>query len=333
MSYTESVLSRATTRLEERRRVRKQQQDARRREIYARLPRVAELDRQLRQTVPQVIVAAFRRGADPQEAIQKVRKENLALQAERAALLTGRGYASDALNDTPFCPVCEDSGWYGTTMCTCLKRLCTEEQTKELSSLLDFGSQSFDHFRLNCYGEEFWPTYGCSPRQNMQKVSKICRDYAQNFGHYFLKNLFLFGSTGLGKTFLSACIAREVSARGFSVVYDTAGNIFARFEEQKFSRDMSDIQQAKGSTRKYLRCDLLILDDLGSEMTTPFVQSALYHLVNTRLAEGRCTIVSSNLNMGDVHLRYTPQIASRLEGEYQSLPFFGTDIRLLRKGG
>jgi DNA replication protein DnaC len=135
----------------------------------------------------------------------------------------------------------------------------------------------------------------------------------------------------LGKTFLSACIAREVSEGGFSVVYDTAGIIFSRFEEQKFSRDMQDVREAKDVTRKYLRCDLLILDDLGSELTTPFVQSALYQLVNTRLIEGRSTIVSSNFTMDDLRQRYTPQIISRLEGEYETLPFFGKDIRLLKK--
>ena len=138
-------------------------------------------------------------------------------------------------------------------------------------------------------------------------------------------------SLGLGKTFLSACIARTVSESGFSVVYDTAANVFAQFEARKFQRDSQDGQEAKDETRRYLNCDLLILDDLGSELTTQFTQSALYELVNTRLVGEKQTVISSNLSMEDVARRYSPQIASRLEGEYHVLHFFGDDIRLLKK--
>ena len=122
-----------------------------------------------------------------------------------------------------------------------------------------------------------------------------------------------------------------MAEQGFSVVYDTAVNVLAQFEEQKFSRDAEETRGARAETRRYLNCDLLILDDLGSEMTTPFVQSALYTLVNARLTAGRRTVVSSNLSMDEVRRRYSPQIASRLEGEYRVLPFYGEDIRLLRK--
>ena len=331
MPYSESVLARATLRLEARRRDRETRQQARREEIYRALPRMAEIDRRLRQTGPRIIAAAFQRGEDPGEMVSSLRQENLALQRERAALLAEQGYPPDALEGTPFCPLCGDTGWRGAAMCSCLKQLCAEEQIKELSSLLDLGEQSFEKFQLEYYDNTPWPDYGRSPRKNMEVVLRICQDYAADFGSYFRKNLFLWGGTGLGKTFLSSCMARTVSEKGFSVVYDTAGNIFSRFEEQKFSRDTEDVQQARDLTRKYLRCDLLILDDLGSELTTPFVQTALYTLINSRLTAGLSTVISTNLTIKDVRLRYTPQITSRLEGEYQSLPFFGRDIRLIKK--
>ena len=114
-------------------------------------------------------------------------------------------------------------------------------------------------------------------------------------------------------------------------MYDTAGSVFAQFEERKFQRDQDDLRQARDETRRYLNCDLLILDDLGSEMTTPFVQSALYQLLNTRLTGGKRTIISTNLTPDDIRRRYTPQLASRLEGEYHMLRFFGEDIRLQKK--
>ena len=332
MSYSPNVLRRAQARLTRRREERQARQEEQRRQVYARLPRVAEIDGLLRRTMAQVIAAALREGGDPAAQVADIRRKNQALQAEQAQLLTGHGFPADALDDKPLCAKCGDSGWVGSDMCDCLKVLCAQEQIKELSQLLDLGEQSFDTFDLGFYSPEVWPAWGRSPRENMEKVLKICRDYAQNFGRYYFNNLFLSGSTGLGKTFLSACIARTVSENGFSVVYDTAGEVFARFEAQKFSRDEEDAREARDDTRRYLRCDLLILDDLGSELTTPFVQSVLYQLVNSRLTAEKRTVISSNLTMDDVRGRYSPQIASRLEGEYRVLPFFGEDIRLQRKG-
>ena len=206
-----------------------------------------------------------------------------------------------------------------------------EEQIQELSKLLDLGEQSFDTFRMDYYSTSFWPEWGTSPRENMELVYEVCLNYAQKFGRFYFKNLFLSGAPGLGKTFLSACIARTVSENGHSVVYDTAGNVFAQFEARKFLRDSDDGREARDETRRYLGCDLLILDDLGSELTTQFTQSALYELINGRLVGGKRTVISSNLSMEEAAVRYSPQIASRLEGEYHLLHFFGEDIRLLRK--
>ena len=327
MGYEQSVLRRATARLEAQRKAREEAQERLRSEIYTKLPRVAAIDRELRRTITQIIAASLRDGSDPVPAIGVIRDKNLSLQAEKAALLTEHGYPADALDDKPACPKCSDTGWVGANMCACLKALCTEEQIRELSKLLDLGEQSFDSFRLDYYSQTPWPAKGLSPRQNMELVQEVCWNYADKFGHFRMKNLFLSGPPGLGKTFLSACIARKVSEKGFSVVYDTAGNIFAQFENRKFLRD----ETARDETRRYLSCDLLILDDLGSEMTTQFVQSALYELLNTRLVEGRRTVISSNLTMEEAARRYSPQVASRLMGEYHVLEFFGDDIRLLKK--
>ena len=331
MAYEPNVTRRAAERLEDRRRRREDQQNARRREIYAAIPRVAEIDRQLRRTIVDIIAASLRQGSDPVPAIGVIRDKNLDLQAERAELLVAHGYPADALDDKPACPKCNDTGWRGAVMCDCLKELCAQEQIKELSKLLDLGEQSFDTFSLDVYSPDPWRGSGISPRENMEMVYEICLNYAQKFGRFYFNNLFLSGAPGLGKTFLSACIARTVSEKGFSVVYDTAVNIFARFEEQKFARDRQEVGEARDETRRYLGCDLLILDDLGSELTTPFVQSALYTLINARLTADKGTVISSNLTMDQVRARYTPQIASRLEGEYRVLPFYGEDIRLLRK--
>ena len=327
MSYDAAVLRRATARLEEQRRRRQDDLAGRRAEVERRIPRIAEIDARLRRTLLEVARATFK-GGDPTPAILALRDENLALQAEREDLLAAFGYPPDVLEDKPICMKCGAKGWVGAQMCDCLKVLCAQEQIKELSKLLDLGEQSFQTFRLDYYSTQPWPGMGKSPRENMALVLDMCRNYARKFGSFYFNNLFLYGAPGLGKTFLSACIARVVSENGFSVVYDTAGNIFSAFEAQKFSKDEDDARDAREETNRYLNCDLLILDDLGSELTTALVQASLYTVINSRLLSGRRTVISSNLSPDDVRRRYTPQIASRLEGEYRALPFFGEDIRL-----
>ena len=330
MGYDANVLRRATQRLEQGRRERRERVENLRRDAYARQPKLERLDRQLQQTMAQLVAAALRQGEDPAQAVRAVKEENLAIQQERAVLLGALGLPEDALDDKPACPLCGDTGWQGAKMCRCLRELCAREQIAELSKLLDLGEQSFDTFRMDYYSQTPWPG-GTSPRENMELVYEVCLNYAQKFGRFPICNLFLTGAPGLGKTFLSACIARTVSEKGHSVVYDTAGNIFAQFEARKFQRDSADGQEARDETRRYLNCDLLILDDLGSELVTQFTQSALYELVNSRLVGEKHTVISTNLTLEEAARRYPPQIASRLEGEYHALHFFGDDIRLLKK--
>ena len=331
MAYSEEILARAEARLKGAQEAHQSQRGTLRREIYKKIPRTGEIARLLRMPAPKILAASLRKGLDGQEALAALRRENLALQDEQAALLAQGGYPPDALDLLPYCPVCNDRGWRGSTMCGCLKALCQEEQIKSLSSLLTLGEQSFETFRLDYYGRELGPDMKRTPREHMEVIQTICRNYAAHFGAMARKSLFLTGHPGLGKTFLSACMARVVSERGYSVVYDTAANIFSRFETRKFARDAEEIRQAEADARRYLTCDLLILDDLGSEFTTPFIQAALYEVINTRLVEGKHTVISSNLDMNAIRQRYTPQVASRLEGEYQILPFVGQDIRLLKK--
>lgn len=329
MSYEPKVIQRALARLERRRDVRERKRWELEQQLYRREPQLRRLDAALRGTMVELtdLIAAGKPVEADGPEISDIRRRNLDLQAQRLELLKSMGVDPAALDAAPACPRCGDTGWADGEMCACLRELCTQEQIRELSSLLSLSEeQTFDRARLDVYSDQVWPAVGKSPRANMEGVIALCRSYAEQFDRFPFKNLFFSGATGLGKTFLSGCIAREVSQRGFSVVYDTAINLFAAFEARKFSRD----EQARDDTRRYLGCDLLILDDLGSELTTPFVQSALYELINTRLTAGKATVISSNLTMEDVRGRYSPQVASRLAGEYRTLPFFGEDIRLQR---
>lgn len=329
MAYDGRIMHRALERFEADRQARDSAFQKRREGIFLRQPRLREIEAELSATVSRIIASALRRGADPLPAVEVLREENLGLQAERRELLSQMGLPENALEERPACPLCGDTGYQGGKVCRCLRRYYVQEQKADLSRMLDLGNQSFETFSLDWYSPERNPLLGISPRENMEWVYHQCLRYAEQF-EPGCGNLLLTGDPGLGKTFLSAAIARVVSDRGYSVVYDTAGHIFQCFEAEKFGREESG-----ADVERVLTCDLLILDDLGTEMTTTFVQSALYQILNTRLIEHRSTILSTNLRVDDqrneISRRYLPQIASRIQGEYQILPFFGEDIRKLKK--
>lgn len=323
MAYSNQVLQRAQLRLAQEKADFEAETSARVQQIYVKIPRLQEIDRAMRQSVSKAVSVAFRKGKDTAAAIEAIKEENLALQREREWLLAANELDETTLEPAPFCPHCGGSGYMGAVMCECLQELCRQEQKKELSSLLG-GKETFDTFRLDLYPAEPDPVWGVSPRQLMQSTYQTCRIYARDFSRKSPSLLFT-GGPGLGKTFLSACIARNVADNGFSVVYDTAGKLFADFEAVKFGSDEAEL------TRKYMECDLLIIDDLGTEMTTQFTQSVLYQVINTRLMESRPVIISTNLADEDISRRYPGPIASRLLGTYQLCQFLGQDIRQVNR--
>ena len=327
MAYDGKVMREALQRFEEDKQRRASQTEARRQRIYREIPRLEAIEKELRGTVARIMTEALRHGEDPAPALMRIRTENAMLQQERAELLAEHGYAPDALEDKPRCALRGDMGYCGGKMCACLQKYYAQEQIRSLSSLLDVGSQSFDTFGLEWYDTKVG-AQSRSPRETMERNLATCQTFAAEFGKK-PENLLLFGDPGLGKTFLSACIARVVSEDGFSVVYDTAVHVFARCEAAKFRSE--EEPDAAVDVRRYESCDLLILDDLGTEMTTSFVQSALYQLVNGRLLAGKSTIISTNLDPIELGGRYGAAIRSRLEGEYTVLPFYGEDIRKLKR--
>ena len=193
--------------------------------------------------------------------------------------------------------------------------------------MLPIADQNFAKFDMSFYSTRPDGRSGISPRENMEYNLGECKAYAAKFSKDS-PNLLLFGSTGLGKTFLSTCIAEAVSARGFSVAYDTAINIVAAYETIKFGS--GDGEAAAERAARYERADLLIIDDMGTEMGTAFTVSALYNLINNRLMTKRPMIINTNLLPETLSEKYSPAVASRLLGEFLPLRFFGDDIRLLK---
>ena len=319
MAYSYTIVQRAMARLQSEKEQNEQSSRARIAAIYEKEPRLGEIERELRRTAAHVLAATFRRQGDPVAAMQQLKKENLALQQERDWILQAEGLEPDDLTVQPICPTCGGAGYGGGGMCECLKELCRQEQKKELTNL--FGAESFEKFRLDLYPEQYDNQLKRSPREVMNRTYHDTLSYAQNFTCTSPSLLFV-GATGLGKTYLSACIARTVADRGFSVSYAPVGQLMAAFENEKFRP-----QPDTSCTEEYFSCDLLIIDDLGTEMTTQFTISALYQILNTRLMGAKPTIVSTNLPLGDLSARYSEQIASRLLGAYRLYKFYGDDIR------
>lgn len=328
MRYDKTILSTLLRELEERRAARERILSVRRQEVYARVPRIRAIDDTLRMTAAAVLHTALEAGDDPTEAIARLREQNLRLQQDRAHLLLENSFSADYLTDKPDCPLCNDTGYVGSEPCECLRKRYAKRLTEQLSTILPIADQNFESFRFDYYSETADSRMKISPRENMEYNFDLCADYARHFSRD-AKNLLLFGSSGLGKTFLSTCIAKTVSERGFSVAYDTAIRVLGSYETAKFGGP--DATAALSRIRKYEHSDLLILDDLGTELVTAFTTSALYGLLNTRLMARRPMIVNTNLLPTDFDKRYSAAIASRLLGDFAPLRFFGEDIRLKKR--
>ena len=326
MGYSAQVMQRARARLAAAKADRESENQQHLAEAYERIPRLREIDRQLRLTMAMAAQAVFASGGDAKAAMEEAREKNLSLQREREYLVNTY-FEEGYLDDSPICDVCGGSGYVGSNMCECLAELCRQEQKKDLT-FLNVGRESFDQFRLDYYPDRVDPKIGLNIRMVMEKTYQTCRKYALNFNERS-GNLLFSGDTGLGKTFLSACIARAVADRGFSVVYESAGHMFTNLERAKFNGD----EDARLDTKKYNDCDLLIIDDLGTEMPGQFTTAALYSLVNDRMLAGKPMIISTNLNVEDLSWRYSPQIASRLRGSFLRVAFLGDDIRVKKNWG
>ena len=324
MAYSQEVVSRARRRLAEMKTEKEGQTREKLQQIYERLPRIKQIDMELRRSMVLAAQSVFQQAEDAKIAMDEARKANLLLQQERKQLIE-QSFGADYLDESPVCRHCEGVGYIGTRMCSCLQELCRQEQKNELS-VLACGEGEFSRFKLEYYPSQVDSRYGASPRAIMERNFKLAQRFAHNFGS---GNLLFVGGTGLGKTYLSACIAREVADRGYSVAYETAGHLFEKIEKDRFSPD----EESALAVQKLKNCDLLIIDDLGTELSGNFVTAALYNVINDRLLAGKPMVISTNLNIDELARRYSPQIASRLQGNFQLLTFVGNDIRILKNRG
>ncbi|MBQ8576489.1 MAG: ATP-binding protein [Clostridia bacterium] len=301
-----------------------EKQQARMREVESAVPEIAEINRALSETGLKIFRAALG-GKDGLDArIAALQTENGELLAARGDILAHAGYPRDYLNLHYDCDICHDTGFCenGTKLCACMRRalILAGYESSGIGALLS--QQTFDNFSLDYYTDP-------ADRAVMANNLDVARHYVERFSSDRAQNLLFFGQTGLGKTHLSTAIAKALIDRGFDVVYETAQNIFSDFEDERFNRAYNSGAEEK-KTDRYFECELLILDDLGAELSNQFTASCLYNLINNRMNAGKSCIISTNLSHPEIEKRYTQRVLSRLLGTYQNLRFCGRDVRMMK---
>jgi DNA replication protein DnaC len=289
--------------------------DQRLNEVYKLCPEINEIDKEFAHVGLDIFGATMKGKEGLETRLKELQERYEYLQTRRSELLNGLGYESDYTDMHYDCSICQDTGYNGAKMCSCLKNALTLKGYESSGIINLLSTQSFESFSFDVYPEE------CKDimKKNYKKLHKFAENFETN-KEFFL----LVGGTGLGKTHLSTSVAKYLIDNGYDVVYEIAQNIFSDFDTDRFRDRFSDTELL---SEKYFDCDLLIIDDLGTEIITNNTVSYLYNIINTRINKKLPIIISTNLNAKEIKSLYHERITSRLFGEFTIVKFEGTDIR------
>ena len=302
----------------------------RRAEVYRRLPRVLEIDSKLSQLGIDAAKQILLEGSGGDELLQSLRMQSESLKSEKELLLSKDGVPEGYFADIYRCIICQDTGYVesSSVRCQCLKQRLIDKYY-DLSNIRGLlAEENFDTFDLRYYSDIVNPTQGLSPHRNMQIIYQVALNFVEDFDHKF-QNLLFYGDTGLGKTFLCNCIAKDLLDRGHTVLYVTAPRIFKLVEDYRFNRD--EMFEPDDAVDAVTDVDLLILDDLGAEFGTVVTSAALFNIINQRLLAKKATVISTNLSPAEFETQYSDRIVSRFLGHYKMSKFYGDDIRARKK--
>lgn len=297
--------------------------EKRQREVREAIPEIQELDRQIRLLSYKHASARLEGEMDSLDLTEEIQK----IRDQKDHLLTEHGFAADYLKPVYECTDCQDTGYIDGVKCHCFEREIVRflYSQSNLQDILEH--ENFSQFHLEYYPNDYTEeATGQTPRDNMRGILDTVKSFLSGFSDT-PGNLLLYGNTGVGKTFLTNCIAKELLDRSYTVVYLTSLNLFDILEKSKFDRTMSQTEK-EASLSYILASDLLIIDDLGTELNNSFTSSQLYHCIDTRLTSNRSTIISTNLSFDDLRERYSERIFSRITSSYTLLKITGDDIRL-----
>lgn len=324
MGYSKDVYDEAFAELGMRRNNSEHKNAVIREEFFKKYPRALEIEQSLARTSVMAARTVFSEKSDLRTMLTRLKEQNLKLQEELRELLAKNRYPADYLDVHYYCPKCKDTGYIDGRMCSCLKSLFREKAYEKLNNSSPLSLSDFKSFSLEYYSKAPDETKKVSPYSRMEKILNFCKNYAMNFSKDS-ESLLFQGGPGLGKTHLSLAIARAVIAKGCGVIYVSAPDVLSTLEKERFGGYSSN---RSDETEKLLKdCDLLILDDLGTEFTTQFTSATIYNIVNTRMMTKKPTIISTNLSLSQLQKIYSMRMVSRIIGGMKRLEFIGGDIR------
>ena len=292
----------------------------RREEIKNKYPEILELDTTIQKLCLNLSMAALR-GITDQNELNNIKEEITDLRAKKYEMLVSHGYNPDYLNLHYNCPKCKDTGFIGIEKCSCFKSKLIKLYYKDSDLEEAVKTNNFKNFNINLYPNHKLNDERYTPRKNIEDILEyITGEYLPNFKNSNT-NLLFYGNSGTGKTFLSWCIAKELLDKGFIVVYKTSDDLLRALKDIKFNND-TDLENL------LINCDLLIIDDLGSEQITDFSSTELFTLINKKILKNKKMLISTNLSLPLISKRYSERISSRIIGEFKLFKFFAEDIRI-----
>ena len=321
MSYKRSVYIKAKDILSQRKATAEKEAEMRHSAAVAICPELAQVEREMASHGADV-VKAVGMGANLDEYIKNLATANLRAQAKRKELLKSAGFPEDYLDVKYTCEICQDTGYNKEFYCQCYRKLIRDVARQELGANSPLKKCTFDSFRLDRYPDVVDSVIGINQREHMKNNFEYCKDYAKNFTTDS-PGLFMYGKTGLGKTHLSLAIANEVIDKGYDVYYGSIQSIMDKLESEHFGR----LPREDSIKEDVLNCDLLIIDDLGTEFTTQYTTAELYNIINSRILSSLPTIISTNLDLTEIAQTYSQRVASRIIGNSDAMYFCGKDIR------
>ena len=319
MGYGNKIFQAACQELERRKRQAEELADRGRERFYEQCPRAREIREEMAQNAAGAAKAVLS-GGDVRAEISRMKDRGLALKAEFNQLLAEHHLTEADVTPQYQCLACRDTGFVDGRMCTCLKSLQRRMAFEKLSMSVPLENCTFESFSLDYYKDDE------RAYRQMEKVFAACKSYGEKF-RADSPSLLFKGGTGLGKTHLSLAIAEGVAKAGHLVMYVSAPHLMDQLELGKFHKDDAALEFRE----VIFGCDLLVIDDLGTELVTRYTQAEVYDLVNHRLNTGKPTIINTNLGLQEIERTDSSRVHSRLAGMYAVVQFRGRDIRLQKK--
>ena len=310
------VYSMITAELERKRRTAQRAAKEKKNRIYNQIPALYDLDAMMSDAAAEYSLRILNGEDVEAEMREKLRK----IRIQKDELLEKNGLSEKSFEPEYSCAECGDTGIVNGGYCGCFRKRVIEENFRSSNIGQTLDGQSFDTFDLNCYPDTTSDKNPLSPRENAKRNYTVCKMFADNFDNV-QKSLLLIGGTGLGKTFLSTCVAKQLLTAGKSVIYISAVDFFKRIEKSRFEQTDEDV-------RLFETCDLLIIDDLGTEAPSVYTTAVFSDILDKRMRCGRKMILSSNNRFSDFEKLYGERVSSRLAGWFECLLFYGEDIRV-----